>query len=130
MLALACDYRIINSISTLVCIPVVHLGLVLPDPLISLARAKISAPVLRSMLLEGIRLTGVDAVAKGIVDDAASSKDLKHKCEALANALLQKPKGKEIYALLKEGLYRDTVSLLRSRSDKDSLRFVQATSKL
>ena len=68
MLALAHDYRVAYPAKGWLCIPAVDLRIVLPKPLVLLARAKLGRPVATRVLLSGDRFGGIDAAQLGIVD--------------------------------------------------------------
>lgn len=56
MLAMMHDYRIMNPHRGFVCLNEVELGVPLRPPMSSIFRSKVSAPVYRTLVLEGKRL--------------------------------------------------------------------------
>ena len=68
MLALAHDYRVAYPAKGWLCIPAVDLRIVLPRPLVLLARAKLGRPVASRVLLSGDRFGGIEAAQLGIVE--------------------------------------------------------------
>jgi hypothetical protein len=51
MLALAHDYRVMNADRGWIYYPLIHIGLVLPDPLIELLKTKVQKPRMFSVFL-------------------------------------------------------------------------------
>lgn len=74
-LALAHDYRIMNSRRGFISMPPVNLGLHF-DGIGSLPRLKLRPQVARKMLLEAHRWTGPEALEDGIVDAVAEPEDM------------------------------------------------------
>lgn len=66
-LALAHDYRVMNSSRGFICMPPVDLGMHF-DGIGTLPRMKLHPQVARKMLLEGHRWTGTEALKDGVVD--------------------------------------------------------------
>ena len=110
MLALAHDYRVMRADRGFFCLPEVDLGLPLAPGMTALIASRLSPTVLRDLLLTGKRVGGAEAAANGIVDESVPAGDVVPRALARAGELAGK--GREIYAALKRGLYRDAIELL------------------
>jgi enoyl-CoA hydratase/carnithine racemase len=119
LLAMAHDYRVMNSSRGFFQMPPVNLGLHHPG-MGSLLRAKLSPSVRRKVLLEAHRYTATEALHDGIVDAAAPPDEMFD----VAMGLARQWKGKAkmgVYGVLRDELvgeaakaYRD-ISYVHSR---------------
>ncbi|CAG7940161.1 unnamed protein product, partial [Penicillium nalgiovense] len=106
-LALAHDYRVMNSRRGFISMPPVNLGLHF-DGIGSLPRLKLRPQVARKMLLEAHRWTGPEALEDGIVDVVAEPEDMLNL--ALELGAKWAPKAKMgVYALLRQELWGDAI---------------------
>ncbi|GAB7358582.1 hypothetical protein MBLNU230_g2642t1 [Neophaeotheca triangularis] len=113
-LALAHDYRVMNSERGFFCMPPVNLGLHFPG-IGALLRLKLRPQVARSMLLEAKRWTGKQALEDGIVDAVAKPEELEGKAVELAGLWAGKAE-MGVYALLRNELYGEAARLFREIS--------------
>ncbi|CAI7629935.1 unnamed protein product [Penicillium bialowiezense] len=104
-LALAHDYRVMNSRRGFISMPPVNLGLHF-DGIGSLPRLKLRPQVARKMLLEAHKWTGQEALEDGIVDVVAAPEEMLN--VALKIGEKWAPKAKMgVYALLRQELWGD-----------------------
>ncbi|KAI9367538.1 ClpP/crotonase [Aspergillus egyptiacus] len=109
MLSMYHDYRIMNPSKGFVCLNELDLGVPLQSPMMGVFSAKLSAPVLRELVLEARRVPGAQAVKSGIVDALGGME------EALAFVEERGLVGKGrsgIYGALKEEMYRGLLEVL------------------
>ncbi|KAJ5492896.1 hypothetical protein N7539_001642 [Penicillium diatomitis] len=106
-LALAHDYRVMNSQRGFICMPPVNLGLHF-DGIGSLPRLKLRPQIARKMLLEAHRWTGSEAMADGIVDAVAEPEKMLDVALELGQKVAPKAK-MGVYALLRQELWGDAV---------------------
>ncbi|KAL2109067.1 hypothetical protein VUR80DRAFT_3013 [Thermomyces stellatus] len=109
MLAMFCDYRVMNPSRGFLCLNEVDFGALLKPPMSSIFREKLPPATYRSLVLEGRRFAAREAVEAGIVDAAGGLE------EAIALAVERKILGKGqagVYGLLKVEMYRETWDLL------------------
>jgi len=119
LLALAHDYRVMNSSRGFFQMPPINLGLHHPG-MGSLLRAKLPPSVRRKVLLEAHRYTAMEALKDGIVDAAASPDEMFDVAMELARKWKAKAK-MGVYGVLRDELvgeaakaYRD-ISYVHSR---------------
>ncbi|KAJ5749260.1 uncharacterized protein N7511_010956 [Penicillium nucicola] len=106
-LALAHDYRIMNSRRGFISMPPVNLGLHF-DGIGALPRLKLRPQVARKMLLEAHRWTGKEALEDGIVDAVAEPEDMLD--VALEMGAKWAPKAQMgVYAVLRQELWGDAI---------------------
>lgn len=114
-MALAHDYRIMNSSRGYFCMPPVNLGLHF-DGIGSLIRSKVSPQVARKILLEAHRFTAQEALEAGIVDAIESSPE-KLNGLALEWANLWKDKAAaDVYGVLRGELVESALKSFSSLS--------------
>ncbi|KAF7719780.1 Uncharacterized protein PECH_006883 [Penicillium ucsense] len=106
-LALAHDYRVMNSQRGFICMPPVNLGLHF-DGIGALPRLKLRPQIARKMLLEAHRWTGSEAMADGIVDAVAEPEKMLDVALKLGQKVAPKAK-MGVYALLRQELWGDAV---------------------
>lgn len=113
-LALAHDYRVMNSQRGYLSMPPINLGLHFPG-IGSLLRLKLPPATARKMLLEAHRWTGKEALKDGIVDFVAEPEAMFE--EALRVARMWAPKAKMgVYSLLRNELYGEAGRAFREIS--------------
>jgi enoyl-CoA hydratase/carnithine racemase len=110
MLALAHDFRVMRADRGFFCLPEVDINLPLAPGMTALIACKTTPAGFRDLVLTGARVGGGDAQARGIVDQALP-------IEAVLASAIQRAselagKGREIYAALKRGMYREAIGLL------------------
>ncbi|KAJ3539636.1 hypothetical protein NM208_g5405 [Fusarium decemcellulare] len=113
-LALAHDYRIMNSERGYLCMPPVDLGLHF-DGMGLLPRLKLSPKSARKMLLEGHRFTAKEALADGIIDIIARPEQLGDVALTLAEKWAPKAK-MGVYGVLRLELYGPASEAFRKLS--------------
>lgn len=113
-IALAHDYRIMNSKRGFLSMPPVNLGLHF-DGIGMLPRLKLQPKVARKLLLEAHRFTGKEAFEDGIVDDLAEPEKMLE--VALAKGREVAPRARMgVFALLRNELYGDAQAKIRGIS--------------
>lgn len=102
-LALAHDYRIMNSKRGFFCMPPIELGLSFPG-IGALPRLKLSPQIARKLLLEAHRWTGEEALKDGVVDWIVEPEKMLEK--ALEVAKMWRGKAKAgVYGVLRNELW-------------------------
>lgn len=110
-LALAHDYRVMNSKRGFISMPPVDLGLHF-DGLGSLPRLKLRPQIARKMLLEAHKWTGKEALADGVVDEIAAPEEMFD--VAISMARKWAPKAKMgVYSLLRNELWGEAAEKFR-----------------
>ncbi|KAK2740515.1 hypothetical protein FQN55_008858 [Onygenales sp. PD_40] len=113
-LALAHDYRVMNSRRGFFSMPPVNIGVHFPG-IGYLSRLKLRPDVARRMLLEAYKWTGKEALADGIVDQIAEPEDMLD--VAIEVARKWAPKAKMgVYAVLRQELWGEAARLFQSIS--------------
>ncbi|PGH15010.1 hypothetical protein AJ79_02690 [Helicocarpus griseus UAMH5409] len=113
-LALAHDYRIMNSRRGFFSMPPVNIGVHFPG-IGYLARLKLRPDVARRMLLEAHKWTGKEALADGIVDQIAEPEDMLD--AAIETARKWAPKAKMgVYSVLRQELWGEAARVFQSIS--------------
>lgn len=124
MLSMAHDYRLAPSPKGFLCLNEVLFGAPLNPAMAAIFRNKLSPTTVRTLALEGRRLTGADAVALGIADETATSLD-----DALAfiekHGLTEKAKA-GVYGVIKHELYNKLITELAGAGlEAEQARFAQ-----
>ena len=128
MLSMAHDYRLAPSPKGFLSLNEVLLGAPLNPAMAAIFRNKLPATTVRTLALEGRRLTGADAVALGIADETATNLD-----DALAFIdkfeLLEKAKA-GVYGVIKHELYNKLVTELDGAGlEAEEVRFLKTQEK-
>ncbi|PGH09168.1 hypothetical protein GX51_00922 [Blastomyces parvus] len=113
-LALAHDYRIMNSRRGFFSMPPVNIGVHFPG-IGSLAHLKLRPEVARRMLLEAHKWTGKEALADGIVDQIAEPGDMLDAAIEIARKWAPKAK-MGVYAVLRQELWGEAARIFQSIS--------------
>jgi enoyl-CoA hydratase/carnithine racemase len=113
-LALAHDYRVMNSKRGWLSMPPVDLGLHF-DGIGTLPRLKLAPKIARKMLLEAHRWTGPEALADGIVDAVAEPEKMLDAAMDIAKTWAPKAK-MGVYSLLRNELYGEAAVSFRKIS--------------
>ncbi|GBG30322.1 Enoyl-CoA delta isomerase 3 [Hondaea fermentalgiana] len=114
LLAMAHDYRIMNSDRGFFCMPEVDMPMKarLTPGFNALIKEKVSRKLVAKIILEGFRFDVPALLEDGLIDEAASGADLMK--VALTFAEKKAPKGKSMtLGELKQDLYLDAVAALR-----------------
>jgi enoyl-CoA hydratase/carnithine racemase len=119
MLAMHHDYRVFSGAKGYMCINELEFGAPLMPPMSGIFRAKCRPDVYRTMVLESKRWDAKTALEAGLIDRTDGM-------EGVMAMVAEKgltTKGKSgVYAMLKEGMYREQVALL-SATGKDVATF-------
>lgn len=120
MLAMYHDYRVQNPSRGFLCLNEIQLGVPLQPPMTSIFREKVaSLSTLRSLILEGKRFTGPEALSAGLVDALGGLDEaVRLVQDRKLHALAQSP----AYSALKEGLYRQTLAVLDDEAGNQAWR--------
>ena len=123
MLALACDYRVMNAERGYACLNEVQLGLPLTPGMSALVSAKLSSfgpSLLRDAVLQGRRLGAAEALRRGAIDAKAPPAALSDAAGELAAPLARFGANRYVYSALKEGLYGEALQLLRAGASAEA----------
>ncbi|OCL01749.1 ClpP/crotonase [Glonium stellatum] len=115
ILAMFHDYRVQNPSRGFLCLNEIDIGMVISNPLLSIYREKVQSPnTYRAIVLEGKRFTAQQALQEGLVDAVGGLDDaLKLSNE---RSLISKAKS-GVWGSLKEGMYRETLNLLKNTQE-------------
>ncbi|CAG7982585.1 unnamed protein product [Penicillium olsonii] len=114
LLALAHDFRVMNTRRGFMCLPVVNMGLHF-DGIGTLPRLKLRAPIARKLVLEAHRWTGPEAMEDGIVDALAQPEEMLQ--VALEMGAKWAPKAKMgVYALYRQELWGEATKAFQTIS--------------
>ncbi|KAH8649554.1 ClpP/crotonase-like domain-containing protein [Ilyonectria robusta] len=103
LVALACDYRFMNSRRGFLSLPSINLGVYFPG-IGMLPRLKLRPHIARKMLMEGFRWTSREALEDWIVDEIAEPDVMLDRAIAVAQEHAPKASA-NVYALLRSELY-------------------------
>ncbi len=112
MLALAHDFRVMRADRGFFCLPEVDIQIPLAPGMTALIKSRFSPVVFRDLVLTGVRVGGVEAKDRGIVDEAVPADQVLLRAVARAATLASKERG--IYQTLKRGMYAGPIALLES----------------
>ena len=114
MMALAHDFRVMRADRGFFCLPEVDINLPLAPGMTALISNRLSPIAFRDTILTGVRIGGADAREQGIVDEAVPDAEVLPRAIARAGALADK--NRDVYRALKQGMYGELISRLRSGS--------------
>ena len=112
MITLASDYKVMRNDRGYFCLPEVDLGMTLTYRMNALVCGKLSGDTLRDVLLTGLRLSGPDAEARGVVDRTAPVDSLGELGLELARPMCGK--SRQALSGLKRGINLDILSVIES----------------
>lgn len=112
MLALAHDFRVMRADRGFFCLPEVDMAMGQPlEPgMYAVIGTVLSRPVFHEALVSGRRYGGLDAAARGIVNEAVAEEEVLPRALAIARELAGKDR--ETLRQLKRGLYADALAVL------------------
>lgn len=110
MLALTHDFRIMCADKGFFCLPGVDLRINLPPGMLSLIKSRLTPAVFRDLLLTGVRIGGMEARERGVVDEAVSADQVLSL--AISRAAVLARKDRQTYGSLKQGMVSETLALL------------------
>lgn len=113
LLAIAHDYRIMNSEKGYVCMTEIDIGARLTEPMDAFYKAKLPLKVASKMLLEGCRLNSQQALEMEMLDDTVPADQVLEAAIQKGQSIAPKAAG-GIYGKIKEDLYCDAVEVLRN----------------
>lgn len=111
MLALAHDFRVMRADRGFFCLPEVDIHIPFTPPMAALIQARLSKKTAHEAMTTGRRYGGEEAAAAGIADAAVPEDAVLARATELAAGLAAKD-GATLGAI-KEGMYPDTLALLR-----------------
>lgn len=112
MLALAHDFRVMRADRGYLCLPEIDLGTGQPltDGMVALIGARLSRAAFHEALVTGRRYGAADAVARGMVHEAAAEDAVLPRAVEIARELAAKDRA--TMAALKRGLFADALRVL------------------
>ncbi|CDJ41726.1 enoyl-CoA hydratase/isomerase family protein, putative [Eimeria tenella] len=114
MLALACDFRVMNRKRGFLCINEVDNGLPLTPGMCAIIKSKIDRSLWASTILGARRWTGEDCLRSRIVDAACDPGEVLQQAQALAAREAPRGASKILYKGLKEEIFAEEIKLLSS----------------
>jgi len=126
--AFAHDYRFQNPSKGFLCLPEIDLGVVIPLPMQQMLKQKITdAATYRAMALEGRRIGGTTAHEMGVVDGLGGLDEVLAFVDKWK--LVDKAQ-KGVWGGLKEGMFRETLELLRPNASREISRWQEDVDQL
>lgn len=113
MLALSCDVAVMREDRGYFCLPEADLGLPFTPGMTAFLTARLSPPVAHRAMVTAHRYTATEALAAGIVAEAAPEDEVVDRAAALAAGLSGKPR--HSYAAIKRDIYVDAIAALSAR---------------
>jgi enoyl-CoA hydratase/carnithine racemase len=113
MLAMMCDYRVMNPKKGFVCLNEIHFGAHLKAPMTSIFREKCEPRTYRSVVLEGKRFPGPEALERGIVDGLGGMEEA---LDLVVERKLLDVSKTGVFAVLRGENYRQTMEFLTPES--------------
>jgi enoyl-CoA hydratase/carnithine racemase len=114
MLALACDFRVMRADRGYLCLPEADLGLPFTLGMTALLRARMTPATATAAMVFGARYGAAEAIAAGLVSEAAGESEVLPAALARASALAGKNRG--AVRTIKERLYAEPVTALRTET--------------
>ena len=111
MTALACDYRLLRQEDGRVAMSEILIGMSLPEGGSGILRTKLHSSVVRDLILRGITLNAEECLQKQIVDELVPGERLMDRAFELAQSLVDFGGQSEVYAALKQALYRPIIEI-------------------
>jgi len=122
MLSMMCDYRVMNPNKGFVCLNEIHFGAHLKAPMSSIFREKCTPRTYRSLVLEGKRFSGPEALESGIVDGLGG---LEEALRLVKERKIMEVTGTGVFGVLRGEMYRETVGFLTKESCLEEERNVK-----
>lgn len=111
MLALACDYRVMNKDAGTAKMPEVNLGMPLPQGASHVLKAKLSPDVYRDFLLRAKAFTSAECLERRVVDFIVPENEIIPKATEMAKDLMKYGEKKLVYSMLKKSMYLDEITV-------------------
>ena len=112
MLMIACDFRVMREDRGFFCLPEINLNMALPASMNALLTGKLHGALLRDVLLGGVRIGGVEAAERALVDRVCTEENLINESFALMEPLVGKHRG--TFASLKRGMNADILAVIEA----------------
>ncbi|KAK2742879.1 hypothetical protein FQN55_007663 [Onygenales sp. PD_40] len=117
------DFRIFNPSRGFLCLNEVHFGANLKPAMSSIFREKIATPnTYRTIVLEGYRFGGKEALENGIVDGLGGLDEV---LALIEKRKLTKLPASGVYGQLRAGMFPETMGLLERCADDDALALAE-----
>lgn len=112
MLMLACDFKVMREDRGFFCLPEINLNMTLPASMNALLAGKLQGALLRDALLGGVRIGGVEAAERALVDRVCAEENLINESFALMEPLVGKHR--DTFASLKRGINKDILAVIEA----------------
>lgn len=112
MIAIASDYRVMRSDRGFLCLPEIDLGMTLIPSMNALVTGKLSASLLRDMLLAGKRIGGEEAAERGLIDASCTIDQVLARAEEIAHNMMGKDR--KTLAGLKADIHRPILDVIEA----------------
>lgn len=111
ILALACDYRVMNKDTGTARMTEINMGMPLPRGGNSILGAKLTPDVHRDLLFRGKTFSPQECLDRKVVDVLAPDGEVMNKALEIAKEVMQFGEKKEVYSMLKISTYYDAIRL-------------------
>ena len=112
MLVLACDFKVMREDRGFFCLPEINLSMTLPASMNALLRSKLQGALLRDLLLGGVRIGGMEAAQRALVDRVCAETNLINESFVLMEPLVSKDRA--TFASLKRGINQDVLAIIEA----------------
>ena len=120
MLCLASDYKVMREDRGFFCLPEIDMGATLVESMNRLVLDKLPREQIRDVLLAGVRLGGVQAHQRGIVDACCKEPELLAAARQLAVPMMGK--NRQAMAGLKRGVNTDVLAIIEAHGQNQTQR--------
>eukprot|EP01065_Artemidia_motanka_P010890 TRINITY_DN1584_c0_g1_i2.p2 TRINITY_DN1584_c0_g1~~TRINITY_DN1584_c0_g1_i2.p2 ORF type:complete len:234 (+),score=104.83 TRINITY_DN1584_c0_g1_i2:67-768(+) len=110
MLAMASDYKVMNSSKGFLCVNELLLGLAFTEPMMALFDAKIPLPLLAPVVLGAQRFGAADLLKHGMINAAVPSEEVLPAACKMAGDLAKIGHKKKLYKRVKESTYKASLA--------------------
>ncbi|KAF8820205.1 enoyl-coa hydratase/isomerase family protein [Cardiosporidium cionae] len=113
MLALVCDFRIMNKERGFLCVNEVDIGLTLTPGMCAVILAKVDRSLWTSIILDGKRFTADNLLSHRLIEQTTELGDLLDKAKLLAERVTKRGNTPFVYGSLKKEMYAKELKLLK-----------------
>ncbi|KAL8452481.1 hypothetical protein Emed_001338 [Eimeria media] len=114
MVALACDFRVMNRERGYLCVNEVDIGLPLTPGMCAVVKSKLDRSLWAPTILGAKRWGGEECLRNRIVDVACAPSEVLSKAQEIAAKAAPKGATKNVYRALKEEMFAEEIKLLGS----------------
>jgi len=114
MMALACDFRVMNKEKGFICVNEIDIGLALTPGMCGLLSARVPRTAWVSVFLNAERVSGKKAVEMGLVNAAVGGAEVGAVAVQMAEKVAKRGEMRKVYGAIKKELLKEPLRLLQS----------------